>query len=45
MEQFYFLLLLIALFCKSVVLLNSHEEYATIISIEHKLANTEAKAL
>ena len=28
-----------------VVLFNFHEEYAAMISIEHKLANTEARAL
>ena len=28
-----------------VVLYNFHEEYAAIISTEHKLANTEARAL
>ena len=27
-----------------VVLFNFHEEYAAMISIEHKLANTEARA-
>ena len=28
-----------------VVLFNFHEEYAAMISIKHKLANTEARAL
>ena len=27
------------------ILFNFHEEYAAMISIEHKLANTEARAL